>query len=479
MKLAQLTPTLKICLLIAVVSLAGCARSFNPDIERGSGYIFRDGFPEVRFSAIGFLDEQDEPGINIAADIVYGSLIYKKNDNTDSLTASIAIDVQILDQENSDNIIKANRFDFTIDRTDPNIVYSQEVFTFEERIPVESGRYEVNFTLIDQTSGKQITGSTETFIPDPENNISSLTGIRMLGKDVDSEESTWSPITTYDVQGKVDSLQFIFQVTNNSSERPMTVQAELIRFESDTTIARPMHYNNYSPSTIQYKGIEFDERTVIQSTTRKLTQAGSVLIEFKFPQQPRGNYRFEVRSESAEETELFKARDFGVKSMNYPSIQTSREMAQPLAYLMDDGEYEEMMAISDSDSLKQAVDRFWLRHIGNASETKGVIRMFYERVEEANKQFSNFKEGWKTDTGMIYILFGPPWYVEQHLDQMIWSYAYNRNDPEYNYRFHQPKLQSEFYPFTSYLLRRNQYYFQIQYQQLQLWLSGQILNRSI
>mgnify|MGYP006892279290 CR=1 FL=1 len=121
MKLAQLTPTLKICLLITVVSLAGCARSFNPDIERGSGYIFRDGFPEVRFSAIGFLDEQDEPGINIAADIVYGSLIYKKNDNTDSLTASIAIDVQILDQENSDNIIKANRFDFTIDRTDPNI----------------------------------------------------------------------------------------------------------------------------------------------------------------------------------------------------------------------------------------------------------------------------------------------------------------------------------------------------------------------
>src|SRR5699024_3055691 len=108
-----------------------------------------------------------------------------------------------------------------------------------------------------------------------------------------------------------------------------------------------------------------------------------------------------------------------------------------------------------------------------------VIKMYYERVEEANKQFSNFKEGWKTDTGMIYILFGPPWYVEQHLDQMIWSYAYNRNDPEYNYRFHQPKLQSEFYPFISYLLRRNQYYFQIQYQQLQLWLSGQILNRSI
>lgn len=479
MKLVQLIPFPTFCLLALVISLAGCARSFNPDIERGSGYLFRDGYPEVRFSAIGFLDEQDEPGINVAADIVYGSLIYKKNDANDSLMARIAIDVQILDQENSSNIIKTNRFDFTIERDDPNIVYSQDVFTFEERIPVEPGKYEVSFTLVDQISGKQITGSTETFIPDPKNNVASLTSIRMLGKDVDTEGSEWIPITTYDVQGKVDSLRFIFQVTNNSSKEPMTVRAELIRFESDTTIARPMHYNNYSPSTIQYKGIDFGDRTVIQSTTRKLTQAGSVLIEFKFPQQPRGNYRFEVRSEPTKDTELFKARDFGVKSMNYPSIQSSREMAQPLAYLMDGGDYEEMMRINDPDSLKQAVDRFWLKHIGNSSKTRSVIRMYYERVEEANKQFSNFKEGWKTDTGMIYILFGPPWYVEQHLDQMIWSYAYNRNDPEYNYHFHQPKLQSEFYPFASYLLRRNQYYFQIQYQQLQLWLSGQILNRSI
>lgn len=478
MKTALLHSAPGITLLAVIILLTGCARSFNPDIERGSGYIFRDGYPEVRFSAIGFLDEGDDPGINVAADIVYGSLIYKEDNDT--LKADVSIDVQILDKEDSDNIIKTQRFDMAVERQDPNIVYSQEVLTFKERISVKPGRYEVNFTLLDHNSGKQITGSTETFIPNPNNKQTTLSSIQMLGKDIDSKTPEWAPITTYDVQGKVDSLQFVFQITNNSSKKPMTVEAELIRFESDTTIARPMHYNDYSPSTIQYKGIDFGERETIQSTTRKLTQPGSVLIEFKFPQQERGNYRFEVQAQkSSDDGELFKARDFGVKSHNYPSIKSARELAQPLAYLMGGGEYDDLMAIEDPDSLKEAVDRFWLRHIGNASETKNVIKMFYERVEEANKQFSNYKEGWKTDTGMIYIMFGPPWYVEQHLDQMIWSYAYNRSDPEYNYQFHQPKLQSEFYPFNNYLLYRNQYYFQIQYQQLQLWLSGQILNRSI
>jgi len=100
-------------------------------------------------------------------------------------------------------------------------------------------------------------------------------------------------------------------------------------------------------------------------------------------------------------------------------------------------------------------------------------------VEEANKQFSNFKEGWKTDLGMIYILFGPPWYVDDSLNRMRWSYSYNRNDPDYNYLFETPKLKSEFYPYQNYLLQRNQYYFNIEYQQTQLWLTGQILRRSL
>jgi|AntDeeMinimDraft_5_1070356.scaffolds.fasta_scaffold47367_1 hypothetical protein len=49
--------------------------------------------------------------------------------------------------------------------------------------------------------------------------------------------------------------------------------------------------------------------------------------------------------------------------------------------------------------------------------------------KKPTSNFFNFKEGWKTDPGMMYILFGPPWYVDRRLDQMQWSYSYNRSDP--------------------------------------------------
>lgn len=470
--------SLYIPLLILAIGLIGCAKSFNPDIERGTNYSFRDGYPEVRFSAIGLIDNTDIPKINIAADIVYGSLIYNEEDG--KYISNVAIDIQIINQSNPDNVIGSKRFTVNIEKEDPNIVYSQEIYTFQKEIPVEPGSYKINFTLTDQSSKKKITHSTETYIPDPKNNVSNLTNIMMMGKNMDDEEPSWSPITTYDVPGRIDSLKFIFQVTNNNTDEPLTIDSELVRFESDTTYARPMHFNNYSPSSIEYKGVDFGEEEVIQSTQRKLLEAGNVLIEFSFGQQERGNYRFKVNTDkSGDDSDSFKARDFGVKSKNYPSIQSARELAQPLVYLMDEKNYEKLIAIKDPDSLKQAVDRFWLRHIGNKSKTKSIIEKFYNRVEEANKQFSNFKEGWKTDPGMIYILMGPPWYVNQTLDEMHWSYSYNRTEPDRNFYFFQPRFKSEFFPFEHYLFRRSQSYFTAQYQQIELWLSGLILQRNI
>ena len=456
----------------------GCARSFNPDIERGSDYNYREGYPEVRFNAVGLINESGTPVIRLAADIVYGSLIYEEQNGRQ--VSNLAIDVQVISQENSSDVVKSERYTFEIDRDDPKIVYSQEIYNFEEKITFKPGNYKINLTLTDQNSDKKITSTSQTYIPNPENEVSNITDIMMMGKDLETPDKGWAPITTYSIPGKIDSLKFVFQVTNTKENEILTVDSRLLRFESDTTIARPMHFNDYSPSTIQYQGIDYDETDVMQSTQRKLPQQGNVLIEFSFAQQQRGNYRFEVEAQSsADDSDMYKARDFGVKSQNYPSVKTARELARPLAYLMDDKEYKKMMNISDSDSLKKVVDRFWLRNIGNKNKTRKTIQKYYNRVEEANKQFSNFKEGWKTDTGMIYILFGPPWYVYSSLDNMEWGYAYDRSDPDRNFYFFQPRLESEYFPFQHHILERTQSYFSVQYQQIELWLSGLILQRNL
>ena len=460
-----------------LVLLSGCVQKVDRNIERGATYKFKEGFPEARVSAIGIFDALGEPGITVTTDIVYGSLIYKTEGNQQ--IANVILNIRIEDKETKKNI-ESELYSLDITAKKKNITNSQDIFTYKKWISVPPGDYTVYVTTIDKNSDKEITRQTQAFIPNPEKDIANLTTIQLLSKDLNSGEYNFLPVTTYDVPGKVDSLKFRFQVTNTKNDT-LEILSKLKKFKADTTISRRMSSNDYSAASLPYDGIEYDEFEIIQENRRVILQPGNVLIEFKFPQLSRGNYRFEVSIGGSidESEEVKKARDFSVKSKNYPTLKTPRELAKPLAYLMGRKEYEKMMQIKSPDSLKKAVDKFWLQEIKQPQTAQDVIALYYERVEMANKQFSNFKEGWKTDPGRVFILFGPPWYVDQNIETMQWSYSYNRQDPNANFIFLRPKINNKYYPFNHFILDRRQFYFGNEYRQTQNWITGRILTRSL
>lgn len=463
--------------VLGLLFIASCSNSYVDQIDRSGGYQFKPGYPEVRLVTAGTIDEYtDSTHITVTGEIVYASLVFKKEGEL--YKSEIVIEVQILDQANTENIIETKSYPITIEEKNQNLIVSQEEYLFKKVYNVEPGEYIINFSVTDQSNNKQTIRTAETYIPNPNDQVSHITNIQIFAKDETYSES-FDPITTYDISNQADSVRFLFQVTNNKPEKPITIDTRLLKFRSDTTIARPMSWPNYNNSHIAYRGISYDKYEVVSSSRRIINQPGSVSIEFLFPNLPRGNYRFEVKSDSDNENELFKARDFSVKSLNYPSLKTPQELAAPLYYLMNEKEYEQLMLITDNTELKKAIDRFWLKNIKNSKRAQNVISLYYERVEEANKQFASFKEGWKTDMGMMYILFGPPWYVNSSLDRTVWSYSYNFNDFETNFYFQAPRIKNKFYPFDNYLLLRTQQYHTIQYQQIQMWLTGNILRDNL
>lgn len=460
------------------VFLTSCSSSKMAQVEQGTEYAYEPGHPEFYMNAFGFIDEEQGPMLEISTHITKGSLVYNQKD--DSLAADVTVYIQIVDKDNSENIIASKQFNETVKSTDESITTSREELTIDHNLQVDPSTYEVSVTVEDNNSDKRLSQTTETYIPatDEGPEAYTLSTIQMYGKENGDKE--WSQISGYDVQAKMDSLRFVFQVLSPQTGKELTINSRLLEFDSDTSTPRSMTRNNYSPSSIEYKGIDYDEETEVQSSQRILTDYSSTFIEYKFANENRGNYRFEVSAQKPEdEEEQFRARAFGIKSPNFPSVMSARELARPLVYLMGSKEYDRLMEISDQDSLKQEVDRFWLKNVGNKREARRVIELYYTRVEEANKQYSNFKEGWKTDLGMIYILFGTPLHTRDRLKRMIWYYTYNIEDPERRFLFEQPKLKNQYYPFYHYLLDRRNYYHSIQHNQRQLWLSGRILQRRI
>lgn len=468
------TPAL-LFLLFFALSLSGCAPSYYEDIKRGSTYNYEPGLPELWFEPSGSITPAGEPKLNVAGTIPKSSLIYKDVDGAQ--TASVSVNIEIINTSSDETL--SDTFTAKILKNGEGDAVNDDLYNFYKVYDVKPGSFDVLVSVMDQATGKLIIREDEAFIPTLKKGIRNITNIQLLAKQKYGQDN-FRPIPTYDVNQNADSLKFEFQIANTGqNSTPLTFEARLIKFRSDTTIASPMSSTNRSASSIEYKGIDLRSYEVVQSTQRQLTQPGNVTVEFMFENLPKGNYRFEVGQNIEERDRLYKARDFGIKGDNYPLVQSPRELAEPLIYIMDPKKYEELMQIESSDSMKAAVDRFWLSNIQNSSLARSIISMYYQRVEEANKLFSNFKEGWKTDMGMVYILFGPPFFQTKSLNEYNWAYAYDLSIPEYNFTFIRNKSKSDVYPFEHYVLERDNIYFQLEYRVRELWKSGGIMTATL
>ena len=103
----------------------------------------------------------------------------------------------------------------------------------------------------------------------------------------------------------------------------------------------------------------------------------------------------------------------------YPKTKEVEELIQPLLYICTGDEYEEL---NESENKKLTFNEFWLDHIPDKRKASETIKSYFRSVKFANALFSDYKKGWKTDRGMIYIVFGPPKIVTQKEQEEIWEY---------------------------------------------------------
>lgn len=470
-------------LILSAIVIAGCGGSLMQNVDTGSQYSFRQGHPELRTFTSGYISDEGSTLIRISSDVVHGSLIYRKTAEGDFM-ASISADITIYKTNEKDaQALETRRYTFEIREGNSGITNEQTTYSFERSIPAPPGMYIVEVRVTDNDSRKATSRRSNAFVPDPVAPEAGLSQVQLFGVHNDLENRL-HPITTYDVPGAADSLRFTFQVVKPDDGQFLNVQMELISFHYDDDLPRTLSMLPLTRGSMSYRGIDHSRFEVINTQLRRLEpdDSGIIQIEYQLPRPETGNYRFRITLDGDADDEVdelnFRARDFSVKSQNYPAIRSARELARPLHYLMNRRDFDKLMSISNPDSLKNEIDKFWLSNIGNRNKARSVIELYYSRVEEANKQFSNFKEGWMTDMGMIYVMFGPPWYVEQSLEYMAWHYSYNQNDARTTFVFERPRIFANDYPFNHFVLVRQRDYQNLEYERVRDWLTGDILSRN-
>ncbi|NTW23946.1 MAG: GWxTD domain-containing protein [Lentimicrobium sp.] len=116
----------------------------------------------------------------------------------------------------------------------------------------------------------------------------------------------------------------------------------------------------------------------------------------------------------------------------YPQVGNAGKMRDALRYISTDNEYYDLLQLPP----KAAVDKFWIELAGNSERALTLIKRYYARVEEANQLFSLLDEGWKSDRGMIYIVFGSPGFVYRNSEHEEWTYGEPGNPLSVKFYFH-------------------------------------------
>ncbi|HEX5001065.1 MAG TPA: GWxTD domain-containing protein [Bacteroidia bacterium] len=155
---------------------------------------------------------------------------------------------------------------------------------------------------------------------------------------------------------------------------------------------------------------------------------------------------------------------------DFPRLTDVSDLLESIRYLTTRKEYEHLVS---SKNKKEAIDDFWVNIAGNYERARVLIRGYYSRVQLANELFTSYLEGWKSDRGLIYVIFGPPATVYKDNVSESWNYSSSSSLGPMIFTF--DKIQN---PFTEndYSLRRLPGYENPWYRAVDGWREGRIVD---
>jgi GWxTD domain-containing protein len=394
-------------LLLVLLSLAG---SLPAQVEvsgnapdRGEGSLFLE--------ALTFASTTGTEGrLDVFAQVGFDALTFvKKGDLYD---ASYEVTLSLLDS--AETLVTEKLWTEQVKGIHFDRSASPNAFSVTQRsFPVYPGHYSVRLILRDVESGTSHTVLRKIVVPDFVAQDVSLSGVMLLSRVSRSgEKRSITPNVTSNIGTSPDS-SFVYLETYNK---------------------RGVDSLRYTMRIVGAKGVAF-----LSSDTLIALKPGrnEEILRLSYGALPIGTYALEItvrlpgaprddeKSVLASSTRPIVARWFGM-----PRAMTDLDLAiEQCKYIAKDAEVSAFKEAKTQEQKMAAFIEFWKKRDPNPSTPRNEkMEEYYTRVDYANKHFKHYIEGWRTDMGMVYIMFGPPNNVERHPFEIdskpyeVWSY---------------------------------------------------------
>ena len=310
-----------------------------------------------------------------------------------------------VDEKSWEETIETKDYDVSISPTASDL--SQRSFT------LPPGRYTLSIEITDSDTKKIARQKRIVSVRNYANARFSLSDIMLVTNlSVERDKKVIAPNISGNIGNLTESFYLFFEAYN--------------RLHVDSTLIVLKLYNDRHVVVRQDSFVQqlSSEKTACfrKIKTEGLT-AGQYIVSVEgYPHQMNANG-------SSIEAVAFSSRPFVVRWKGLPSSIVDLDLAiDEMQYMLDKDQIERMKK-AEGAKKREVFMAYWKqRDPTPTTERNELMEEYYSRVEYANKHYGHYVDGWKTDMGMVYIIFGQPSNIERHpfdIDSKpyeIWTY---------------------------------------------------------
>jgi GWxTD domain-containing protein len=355
--------------------------------------------------------EGRSPLIDVYTRIPLSKLRFINSPNGFTASYEVSADViELGDDGRRSNIVQSPLWERTV--TVPNYAQTTEATRYDfstNSITLEPGLYVFEFQIQDKSSGENFVLEKVMAVRGIADQ-SALSDLLVL-EDFDEATNTIYPSVSKRLPSTRDSLLFFYEMYLDDP-REVVIQQEVRRISGSSlpSLRAP----------VSLEGARGEDNAVVYtaSETRSIDSPRSQLVSrLPISELPVGGYQasFQLLDASGEVLDnsetTFEVQWSGLEE----HLANVDEAISQLQYIAKTREIRRIRdAGSGTDKWKRFIE-FWQRRDptpGTARNEK--MEEYYYRVAYANRQYTSITEGWRTDRGQVWVLYGEPDIVERH-----------------------------------------------------------------
>lgn len=331
------------------------------------------GSNEFYFHPLVNLVHRSNDTSNVMLEFEADQLLYSRKSTHENFTAQLEVNIVIKEQQKPADTLQ---FKFT-----PPQMQESGVWRHEIPLPISFGNFEVIVTLKDLNRRAQ----HEKKFSFLKNELPSTFDILVTANTAE--------IPIYDqylVTG--DTIHLDFPRFKNSDYPPVEIFAL-----TEIPNLPPPAFSNNTP-------------IIPDSTSFSLTNLNFDGARYHFLAE---NKSYLFRTKNSSQLYLYSNGEF-------PTTTALKDLIAPLRYITSKSEFEYIYNVRDPYT---SFCNFWKDCGGSEEKAKELIAIFFRRVNTSNIYFSTTVPGWRTDRGMIYIIYGKPTRIENIGYSERWIYG--------------------------------------------------------